>query len=175
MTSSNTTTASAADYAGTWNLDIARTSIAFHTKAMWMLSVKGTAKALSGTGTIGADGSVEGKLVIDATSINTKNKKRDAHLQTADFFETAVYPTIDFEVTSGRMLESGQAEVSGSLTIHGQSRPVVVVGTLQLDGTSATLTTELDDLDRKEWGLTWAKMGAGTHNRIVIQARFTKG
>jgi hypothetical protein len=50
-----------------------------------------------------------------------------------------------------------------------------VVGTLELDGTSATLTTEVDDLDRKEWGLTWAKMGAGTHNRIVIQTHFTKG
>jgi polyisoprenoid-binding protein YceI len=155
--------------------NIAQTSIEFHTKAMWLFNVKGTAKALSGTGTVGADGSVQGKLVIDATSIDTKNKKRDAHLQTADFFDTANYPTIDFEVTSGRMLESGQAEVSGSLTIHGQTRPVTVVGTLELDGTSATLTTEVDDLDRKEWGLTWAKMGAGTHNRIVIQARFTKG
>jgi polyisoprenoid-binding protein YceI len=173
MTSASTG-GSAADYAGTWNLDVAQTSIEFHTKAMWILNVKGTAKALSGTGTVGADGSVQGTLVIDATSIDTKNKKRDAHLQTDDFFDTAKYPTIDFAATSGRLLESGQGEVSGLLTIRGQTRPVVVVGDLEHDDTSATLRAQLDDLDRKEWGLLWAKMGAGTHNRIVVKARFTK-
>ena len=166
---------SAADYAGTWNLDVAQTSIEFHTKAIWIFNVKGTAKALSGTGTVSADGSVEGTFVIDATSIDTKNKKRDAHLQTDDFFDTAKYPTIDFAATSGRLLESGQGEVSGSLTIHGQTRPITVVGNLEHDETSATLRTEVDDLDRMDWGLSWTKMGAGTHNRIVIKAHFTKG
>jgi hypothetical protein len=33
----------------------------------------------------------------------------------------------------------------------------------------------VDDLDRKDWGLLWAKMGAGTHNRVIVRARFTKG
>jgi polyisoprenoid-binding protein YceI len=163
-----------ADYAGTWNLDVGRTSIEFHTKAMWILNVKGTARALSGTATVGPDGSVQGNLVIDATSIDTKNKKRDAHLQTADFFETSKYPTIDFVATAGRLLDSGRAEVSGLLTIHGESRPVVVAGSLEHDETSATLRGVIDDLDRKDWGLLWAKMGAGTKNRIVIQARFTR-
>ena len=74
MTSASTTGASTPDYAGTWNLDIDQTSIEFHTKAMWILNVKGTAKALSGIATIDADGSVHGKLVIDATSINTGKK-----------------------------------------------------------------------------------------------------
>jgi polyisoprenoid-binding protein YceI len=173
MTSASTS-ASTADYAGTWELDVARTSIEFHTKAMWILNVKGTAKALSGTGTVGADGSLQGKLVIDATSIDTKNKKRDAHLQSADFFETEKYPTIDFQATSGRLLDSGEGEVSGLLSIHGQTRPVEVVGNLERDENSATMKAQFDDLDRKDWGLTWAKMGAGTHNRILIEAHFTK-
>jgi len=175
MSSSDTTAMSAADYIGTWILDIARTSIEFHTKAMWIINVKGTAKAVSGTGTVGADGSVQGTLTIDASSINTNNKKRDTHLQTADFFDTASYPTIDFEVSSGRLLESNRAEVSGSLTIHGQTLPVVVTGTVERDDTSVTLHAEVDDLDRKDWGMSWAKMGAGTHNRIIIRAPFTKG
>jgi polyisoprenoid-binding protein YceI len=175
MSSASTSPASTGDYTGTWELDTARTSFEFNTKAMWILNVKGTAKALSGTGTVGADGSVQGKLVIDATSIDTKNKKRDAHLQTSDFFETAQYPTMEFDVTSGKLLDSGTAELTGSLTIHGQTRPLVVVAKVDHDDRSATLKTEIDDLDRKEWGLSWAKMGAGTHNRIVISARFTKG
>jgi polyisoprenoid-binding protein YceI len=175
MTPGSTAGTGAPDYAGTWNLDVAQTSIEFHTKAMWIFNVKGTVKALRGTATVDADGSVHGSLVIDPTSITTGNKKRDAHLQTADFFETATHPTIDFEVTGGRLLDSGQGEVSGQLTIHGQSRPVTVVGDLERDETSATLNAEVDDLDRKDWGLSWAKMGAGTHNRVVISARFSKG
>jgi hypothetical protein len=27
---------------------------------------------------------------------------------------------------------------------------------------------DVPDLDRREWGLTWAKMGAGVHNRLVV-------
>ncbi len=70
---------------------------------MWIVPVKGTAKALSGDGHVGADGSVQGTLVIDAASINTKNKKRDAHLRTDDFFEVDKYPTLTFTVDGGRL------------------------------------------------------------------------
>ena len=95
-------------------------------------------------------------------------------MQTADFFEVDTYPTIDFEVTSGRLLDSGKGELSGLLTIHGQTRPMTVVGDLERDETSAIVKVQVDDLDRNDWGLSWAKMGAGTHNRIVIQTRFNR-
>lgn len=172
MTTARTSALSTTDYAGTWTLDAAATSIEFHTKAMWLVKVKGTLKALSGTGTVGADGTVHGKLVIDATSIDTKINKRDAHLRTADFLHTALYPTIDFEATSGRILEAGRAELGGLLTVCGQTRPVVVVGEVESDATSLTLTAEIDDLDRKDWGVTKAAIGPSAHTRIVIRARF---
>jgi polyisoprenoid-binding protein YceI len=35
-------------FTGTWTLDPQKTSIAFRTKAMWIFTVNGTAKALSG-------------------------------------------------------------------------------------------------------------------------------
>jgi polyisoprenoid-binding protein YceI len=39
---------------------------------------------------------VQGTLVIDAASFDTKNKKRDDHLRTADFLEADKYPAITF-------------------------------------------------------------------------------
>lgn len=177
MSAAETTAASIARYTGTCKIDLDGTDIEFHTKAVWIFPVTGRAKALSGAATIDSDGDIRGKLTVDASSIATGNKKRDAHLQTADFFETDVHPTIEFEVTGGRLLDSGQAELSGSLTVHGQTRPFTVIGTLDLDDDSGsvTLSAEIDDLDRKDWGLTWSKMGASTHNRVSVKARFVRG
>jgi polyisoprenoid-binding protein YceI len=174
MTWASTSAPTTKDYAGTWNLDVAATTIEFHTKAMWVIKVKGTLKALRGTGTVGADGTVQGSVVMDATSVDTKINKRDAHLRTGDFLDTAHYPTVDFEATSGRLLESGKAELSGLLTVRGQTRPVVVVGDVGSDETSLTLTAEIDDLDRRDWGISTAAIGPSAHNRIIIRARFTK-
>lgn len=62
------------DFVGEWVLDPDRTSIVIHTKAMWVFPAKGTAKAIDGVGTVGTDGGLSGTLVIDAASIDTKNK-----------------------------------------------------------------------------------------------------
>jgi polyisoprenoid-binding protein YceI len=161
------------DYAGTWNLDTEATTIEFHTKAMWVLNVKGTLRALRGTGTVGPDGTVHGTVLIDAASVDTNIDKRDAHLRTADFLHTARHPTIDFEVTSGRLLGPGRAELTGLLTIRGHTRPIEVVGDVTRDDTSLTLKAEIDDLDRREWHLSKAAIGPSAHSRIVIRARFT--
>ena len=173
MTSPNETVTDLSAFAGTWTLDPAHTSVVFLTKAMWVLNVRGTFKALEGTGTVGGDGSVSGTLVIDAASVDTKKKKRDTHLRTADFFEVEVHPTITFAVTNAHPKGAGKVELVGDLTIHGTTRPVSVLADVHATGSSATVVAELD-IDRSEWGLTWAKLGAGLTNHLEISARFTK-
>ncbi|HWE65455.1 MAG TPA: YceI family protein [Acidimicrobiales bacterium] len=163
-----------ATLAGSWTLDPDHSSITFTTKAAWLFPVKGTAKAISGGGQVDANGTVSGSLVFDAASIDTKNQKRDTHLRTADFFEVDTYPTFTFTVTGARPLNPGQVELSGTLTIRDQTRPVTLTAAVQSSDTAATLSTEFD-IDRSDWGLTWAKMGAGLVNHVVIQAQFTKG
>src|SRR6202034_3409129 len=64
--------------AGAWVLDPSATTIELQTKAMWGLAkVKGSFTAVDGAGTVTADGGVSGTLVIDASSVNTSNSKRD--------------------------------------------------------------------------------------------------
>jgi polyisoprenoid-binding protein YceI len=161
------------DFTGKWVLDPDRTSIVFHTKAMWVFPAKGTAKAIEGVGTVDPDGGLSGTLVIDAASIDTKNKKRDAHLRTADFFEVERFPTITFEVTSGRLAGSGKLELTGTLTVHGQTRPLSVVADLSVAADSVTVSTEVA-IDRSEWGLSLTPFGAGLKNNVMINARFRK-
>ncbi|WP_405913796.1 YceI family protein [Streptomyces sp. NBC_00963] len=163
-----------AGLAGAWSLDPARTSITIRTKAMWLLPVKGTAKAVEGGGTVGPDGSVSGTLVVDAASIDTGTAKRDQHLRDADFFEVAKYPTITYEATTGTVSASGRVELTGTLTLHGRTQQLALVGRVTAaDDDGATVVVEAE-VDRSQWGMTFSKMGAGLRNHLVISARFTK-
>ena len=164
------------DATGSWNLDPSATTVELHSKAMWGLAnVKGTFKVASGTGTVGADGQVSGQLVIDAKSIDTHNRRRDEHLRSGDFFEVEKYPTITYAVTGASMLGADQVAVSGTLEVHGVTRPLdVVAAVAEVTPTRAVLTADAAGIDRREWGLTWAKMGARVINRVVVRAVFTK-
>ena len=173
MTSADQTPTDLRSFVGRWVLDPEQTSIVFRTKAVWVFPAKGTAKAIEGSGTVGDDGSLSGALVIDAASIDTKNKKRDAHLRTADFFEVEKFPTITFETTSGRLADSGKVELAGSFTVHGQTRPLTLVADVNAAGDTATVSTEVD-IDRSDWGLSLTPFGAGLKNHVAITARFNK-
>jgi polyisoprenoid-binding protein YceI len=173
MTSPNETTVDLSAFAGSWTLDPSQTSVEFHTKAMWVVNVKGTFKAIEGGGTVGADGGVTGSIVLDAASVDTRKKKRDDHLRTADFFEVNSFPTITVTVTGAHPKEAGKVDLTGTLTIHGTTRPLALRADVSVTEVSATVSTEVD-IDRSEWGITWAKMGAGLKNHVVINARFTR-
>ncbi len=173
MTSPNQTATDLSAFAGTWTLDPAHTSVVFFTKAMWVFNVRGTFKTLEGTGSVGTDGTVSGSIVIDAASVDTKQKKRDKHLRTADFFEVDTHPTITFSVTNAHPEGAGKVELSGDLTIRGTTRPVTVLADVVVTGSSATVVAELD-IDRSAWGLNWAKLGTALTNHLEIDARFTK-
>ena len=65
-------------------------------------------------------------VTIDATSVNTGHAVFNEHLQAADFFDTAKYPTITFK--SDKMAFRGDQPVSlvGDLTIKGVTKQVTL-------------------------------------------------
>ncbi|MFE5705561.1 YceI family protein [Rhodococcus koreensis] len=159
--------------AGSWTLDPARTSITFHTKALWILPVTGTFHAVEGAATVGNDGSITGTLVVDAASVNTKNSKRDEHLRSADFFDVQKYPTIIFTAAEARPAEPGHLHLGADLAVHGQTRPLTVPASVVATEDTATVTAEVH-LDRSSWGLTYTKKGSRLTTQIVITAHFIK-
>ena len=176
MKSIDTSTCDLTRWTGTWVLDPDKTTVTFRTKVMWVLPVKGTAKALGGDAQISHDGAVRGTLTIDAASFTTKNKKRDEHLRSDDILAVVSYPTIVFTANEGRPSGSGGLEVAGVLTLHGRSLPMTVQA--EVDGTldSVMLSTKVE-IDRGAWGVTWpgeAKMGAGLMNHVAIRAHFER-
>jgi polyisoprenoid-binding protein YceI len=101
---------------------------------------------------------------IDAASINTNVDKRDNHLRSADFFDVEKYPKITFQSTGVSDVDSSgkKGKMTGTLTLHGVSRPVVLdvsflgkgkdPGGKERAGFHGTTT-----INRKDFGLTWNK------------------
>ena len=85
--------------AGTWRLNGATSTVRLRSKSVWgLVPVKGTFGQVSGEGVISPAGVISGSIRVASASIDTKNKKRDAHLRSAEFFNSDVYPDITFTV-----------------------------------------------------------------------------
>jgi polyisoprenoid-binding protein YceI len=103
------------------------------------------------------------EVSIETASIDTREAKRDAHLKSPDFFDAAKFPAITFKSTKIEKAGKGRLKLTGDLTMHGVTKPVV----LTVDGPSASIKDPLGrtvrgvmatgKLDRKDWGMTWNK------------------
>jgi polyisoprenoid-binding protein YceI len=69
------------------------------------------------------------EIVIDASSLDTADAKRDEHLRGEDFLDAAKYPTLAFK--SDKLGFSGDklAKADGQLTLHGVTKPVTLTFT----------------------------------------------
>jgi polyisoprenoid-binding protein YceI len=161
--------------AGNWTLDASKSTVGLRSKSIWgILPVKGVFRQVSGQGTVSPTGDVNGTVTVGAASIDTKNKRRDTHLRSADFFDSDTYPDITFTVTQAR--PSGQGvTVSGNLTVRDRTRPVTFDATASaVSDSEVSLDAEVQ-VDRSDFGLTWNRMGmVSMHNTITVHAVFTK-
>ncbi|MFJ8921942.1 YceI family protein [Streptomyces sp. NPDC102415] len=145
---------------GLWQLDTTRSVVAVSHVTMWgMVTVKGEFNGLTGGGEVGPDGTVSGAVTLDAASLDTKHKKRDEHLRSADFFDVEHHPTLVFAVQNVVFRQNDVVEVEGRLTVRGVSRPQTA--TVKVTGSSAdaiALTTEFT-VDRDQFGMGWNRLG----------------
>ncbi len=63
---------------------------------------------------------------VDVNSINTHIEPRDQHLRSADFFDVEKFPKMTFVSTDIKKRKKNQYRVTGNLTLHGVTKPVVV-------------------------------------------------
>jgi len=99
-------------------------------------------------------------FTIQAASIDTNQKDRDAHLRSADFFETEKYPTITFVSTGITAAGGDQFAVTGRFTIRDVTKditlPVTLLGKAKDPWGNERVAFEAEyTLNRKDYGLTW--------------------
>ncbi|GAC1427582.1 MAG: YceI family protein [Candidatus Velthaea sp.] len=117
-------------------IDVQHSRAAFTVSHVLVQRVGGTLPIRSGTVTLGADGRPSAvEAVLDPKRIDTRDEDRDGDLQSADWFDTARFPTWIFKSTRIEPLPGAAFKIVGVLTIHGQSVPVVLDA--QMTGTAA--------------------------------------
>ena len=153
-----------------WSIDPAHSIAEFKVKHMMIANVKGQFPKISGALTLD-DSDVSKSNVevsIEATSIDTRDSQRDAHLRSADFFHVEKFPTLHFQSTGIRVVRDGELSVEGDLTIRGVTRKVrfAVEGptapTKDPWGNTRVAVSSTTRINRRDFGLTWnAALEAG--------------
>jgi polyisoprenoid-binding protein YceI len=164
--------------AGTWDIDPVHSDVSFTVRHMMVSKVRGSFASFSGTIVTGED--ITSSTVtaeIDLASISTNNEQRDAHIRSADFFDTDVNPTMTYRSTAIRA-DGEEFVVDGELTLHGVTRQVPLrlevngIGPDAYGGTRIgfSATTEIN---RNDFGITWN--GAIEAGGVVVSEKVQIG
>ena len=164
-----------AAFTGSWTLDASRSAIGLRSRSMWGLApVNGVFREISGNGTVSPDGEVSGTVTVAAASVDTKHTRRDTHLRSADFFDSANHPDIKF--TADGIRPSGQGvAVTGALTVRDRTRPLSFDAAASFQGDGEIWLDAEIHVNRADFGLTWNQMGmASLNNTLTIHAVFVQ-
>jgi polyisoprenoid-binding protein YceI len=81
---------------------------------------------------------------IDARSIDTRIKKRDDHLRSAEFLDVEKFPFITFKSRSVKRTGPQSGDILGDLTLHGVTRPITL---------HVKLLSPLNETSRTRWAV----------------------
>jgi polyisoprenoid-binding protein YceI len=147
----------------TYQIDPAHSSAQFTVRHMMITNVRGGFSSVKGTVVYDAENPTSSTVeaTIDVNTIATLDAQRDGHLKSADFLDAEKYPTITFKSTKVEPDGSDEAKLTGDLTIHGVTKPVVLKvegptaegkdpwGNMRIGASAST------KIKRSEFGLTW--------------------
>jgi polyisoprenoid-binding protein YceI len=155
---------------GTWNVDPVHSSVEFQVKHLGIATVKGQFKEFEGTLEVTPDG-ISAHGSVETASVDTREPQRDGHLRSADFFDVEQHPQITFQSSAIRPIDEDSFEIEGDFTLHGITRPLKLIGTLEGTetdpqgnervGLSATAQISRSDHDMK------FNMALGSGNVVV--------
>jgi polyisoprenoid-binding protein YceI len=163
---------------GNWQIDKVHSHLGFAVKHMVVATFRGGFDAYDGSLTVADDGTPRLEGWVEPASVAVRDENLAAHLQSPDFFDTAVHPRITFASTSLSVSDGGEVEVEGELTIKGNTRPVSATGTISgphvdIAGNEKLGVTLETVIDRREYGLEWnaplPKGGFALDNDVKIE------
>lgn len=181
------TAAASMSFAANYTLDPAHSEVGFSVRHLMISNVKGKFNKYDGKFVFDEKtGKLSGVEVnIDPKSIDTNDDKRDEHLRSPDFFDTAKYAKITFKGDKVEMKDGKPVKIAGTLTMRGVSKPV----TLDIDYRGAITDAWGNEkvgfglngkINRKDWGVSWNKaldkggVTVGDDVAVNIEAEATK-
>lgn len=145
--------------AAKWTLDPTHSELQFKVKHLMITNVTGQFGRLSGEIESENEDFKNTKINFsaDVNTINTSNEQRDAHLKSADFFDSASFPELKFSSTA---FDASEGKVTGELTIKDVTKTVTL--DVEYSGTNTDPWGNLKagfsiegKINRTDFGLTW--------------------
>jgi polyisoprenoid-binding protein YceI len=118
-------------------------------------------------------------ITVDPTSINTGLPSFDKTIAGPSYFDAAKYPAITF-VSNSVEGENGVGKVTGDLTFHGVTKPVVLdvtfngVGPGLLGAGTRIGFSGTTHLKRSDYGVTTMSQFAGDDLDLIFEVEFVK-
>jgi polyisoprenoid-binding protein YceI len=153
---------------GVWNVDQDRSAIEFRAKSMWgIAAVKGRFTEFNGDGQITDTQTIFGRIDIHTASLDTKIAKRDKHLRSTEFFDSAKFPDISVVVTGAEVLDGDSVELRAQLTVKGTTAPLPLRAMVARVDDGAVRLSAHTTIDRKDFGVDGNLMGMVTDNVTI--------
>lgn len=111
---------------GSYQIDPAHTSVSFSVMHLGSSELAGRFNTTEGSFTLAPKGNSNLKVSIKTASVDTNHQKRDDHLRSPDFFNAKQFPEIKFTSSSFQFKNGVPESISGTLSLHGKSRPVIL-------------------------------------------------
>jgi polyisoprenoid-binding protein YceI len=159
--------------AGTWAADAVHSDVSFKVRHMAVGKAKGSFALKSATLVVGENGIADASVtaVIDATSVDTKQEQRDAHVRSADFLDVENHPELTFVSKAVKAIVGEEFVLVGDLTIRSTTNEVELAveylgETVDAYGATRAGFSAKTSISRKAYGVSFeAAFGAG--NAVV--------
>jgi polyisoprenoid-binding protein YceI len=161
-----------------WRFDPAYTTVEFSVRNLWY-TVRGRFRTIEGSIVLDETDMSRSSVVarIDARSIDTGNKRRDAHLQSADFFDADNFPDIEFGSTRvARGKDRDSLDLEGTLTFRGKSK-TIALAVNEMDrsrsprGEEFVYYSATTELDRFDLGIKYGRGVIGRKVKVTINVQ----
>jgi polyisoprenoid-binding protein YceI len=119
---------------GTWAVDPSHSRVEFAVRHMGIAiaTVRGHFGQFEGALELPDDhAGARASGLVHVDSIDTNQKRRDAHLRSADFFDAENHPEITFSSTRIERGDVNQLLITGDLTMRGVTRNITLTATAQ--------------------------------------------
>lgn len=160
--------------AGTFAIDGSHSWILFKTNHLGLGTAWGSFNKFEGSFVLDSENAEASSVAmkIDASSVDTKNKKRDDQMKGPDFFNAKEFPSITF--TSSKVSGGGETfQVTGNLEMLGKKKEVTVTMTKVGEGDDPWGNYRAGfegtfSIDRTEFGMDYMKDGIGSEVTLIL-------
>jgi polyisoprenoid-binding protein YceI len=161
-----------------WRFDPAYTTVEFSVRNLWY-TVRGRFRTLAGSIVLDETDISRSCVLakINTRSIDTGNKRRDAHLLSADFLDADQFPDIEFRSTRvARGKDRDSLDLEGNLTLKGKSK-TIALAVNEMDrsrsprGEEFVYYSATTELDRFDLGITYGRGLIGRKVKVTINVQ----